>query len=708
MLRALSIFLALFAWLAPAAQAQNEARTVVYTRQVGDTIHAAAVVRVTHGWYLYHTDPGDTEFARPLEVTIGDGWDVVVPEPKTKEVEDETVGKYSYNYHEGKVVLYARGNAAEGATPEDQWNLTGLTCSNITEVCVPYNETATPSGEGKAKYWEDWPASLGASPLANVAAEVEAPTEETSSAPVSFPQDSPPSGIGTSGGFSAFGGGNTNEKVKAKLYTRFDDEKNLAQMAVVIDIQEGWYIYNGPTTDDLGDPEAIGTPTTLVIHDDSYAIEWGEVQYPKGKKKEDEFLPWYWQHFGQVVLRVDGDIIDELDEPEIYVELGYQVCSDVCDPPATIEVYAEEGPGEDAWFVADTYVAKGDLDSGEEEEPSLFWFLMSAVGWGIFTLLMPCTYPMIPITISFFTKQAEARNGNVLPLSLAYGTGIVAVFILIGLVFAPVIIPFATHWVTNTIIGVMFLFFAFVLFGMVNLQPPAALMNLASKASTSGGYIGVFLMGATLVITSFTCTAPFVGTLLGSAAAGGEGDLMRIVLGMGVFGLTMATPFVFLSLVPGEVSQMPQAGEWMNTLKVYLGFVELAAALKFLSNVDLKLNWGIFGRDIFLILWAVIFAAAGIYLIKKAIAQAEYNGPGTRQKAFGVLTILFAGYCAYGVPGNSLDQYVMTALVPPYATNPAWDPNKAQHSIVTDDWELAKGTAQEEQKLLLVNFTGKI
>src|SRR5690606_32477557 len=144
----------------------------------------------------------------------------------------------------------------------------------------------------------------------------------------------------------------------------------------------------------------------------------------------------------------------------------------------------------------------------QESGGSLLGFILLAIGGGIFALLMPCTYPMIPITISFFTKQAEARGGNVLPLSLAYGAGIILIFILIGVVIGPVILTFAAHPVTNIVIGVAFLLFALALFGVWTMQPPQFLMGAAGKASMKGGYAGVFLMGATLVVTSFTCTAP--------------------------------------------------------------------------------------------------------------------------------------------------------------------------------------------------------
>jgi thiol:disulfide interchange protein DsbD len=218
---------------------------------------------------------------------------------------------------------------------------------------------------------------------------------------------------------------------------------------------------------------------------------------------------------------------------------------------------------------------------------SLWGLILACIGGGLFALVMQCTYPMIPITFSFFTKQADARGGKVMTLALTYGAGIVGMFALIGAlasVLGSYIVPFAAHWITNTIIGATFVLFGLSLLGVFTLQPPAFLMNAAGKGRAVGGPVGVLLMGATLVISSFTCTAPVVGTLLIPVVKSGEA--WKPILGMAVFGLTMALPFVFLSLLPGRVKALPRSGEWMNTLKVTLGFIELAAALKFFSNAE--------------------------------------------------------------------------------------------------------------------------
>jgi thiol:disulfide interchange protein DsbD len=220
-------------------------------------------------------------------------------------------------------------------------------------------------------------------------------------------------------------------------------------------------------------------------------------------------------------------------------------------------------------------------------------------------------------------------------------------------------------------------------------------------------------MGATLVITSFTCTVPFVGSLLSLGATGG--GLARVALGMGVFGATMAVPFVLLSLVPGAMQSLPRSGQWMNTIKVTLGFVEVAAALKFLSNADLAWRWDVLPRELFLVLWAVIFAAAGLYLLgflSRKLAAVRTAAPARR--IVGVLFLLFAVYCFLGSRGRELDR-VMLAIAPNYSAHEAGSEQAGAvedseeslgRPLVVDDYEAARLRAEAAGVPLFLNFTG--
>jgi len=332
--------------------------------------------------------------------------------------------------------------------------------------------------------------------------------------------------------------------------------------------------------------------------------------------------------------------------------------------------------------------------------------ILLSIGAGIFALLMPCTYPLIPITISFFSKQAEARHGKVLPLALAYGAGIVAIFTVIGLVVggglaaADSIANLANVWWLNFLFAVLFLIFGLSLVGLFDIRLPSAFDNVAARASGTGGYLSVFAMGLTLVVTSFTCTAPFVGSLLVFAAKGGQ--LGAAVLCMTVFGLTMAIPFAILAMSPKGFQALPKSGEWMKRLKVTLGIVELGLVLKFLSNVDIARGWFLVGRELFLVLWSVSFLGAGLYLlgVLDLFAKSAGQRPGLGRATAGVLMLGITGFLAYGVTGARLGQYV-EAFLPSFKG----DYNRAFVAVV-DDYEEGLRIAKEKDAFVFLHFTG--
>jgi cytochrome c biogenesis protein CcdA len=464
--------------------------------------------------------------------------------------------------------------------------------------------------------------------------------------------------------------------------------------------------------------------------------DWGELapagapQIPPGEKKEragrvSHPLPSTFE-VKQVVRVKAGQQPGELG-----VDAGftYQICNETgCLEPAevgfeaklVVEAGAARPERSGAAAAAPTTTgpaAGGDAPKAtpaDDDNPfggSWWALILACIGGGLFALAMPCTYPMIPITFSFFTKQAEKRGGKVLPLALVYGFGIVLMFTLVGALLSTVIIDVVNHWLTNAVIGAMFLFFACVLFGWINLEPPQALQQAAGKATATGGYLGVFFMGATLVITSFTCTAPIVGSLLANVAQFGTG---RVAIGMAIFGATMALPFVLLSLAPTKVKAMPRSGEWMETLKVSLGFVELAAALKFVSMVDFAFGWQALPRELFLLLWTAIFGLWALYLfgVLRKAGSGPNEGVGGGRMAAGMFVTLLATYFLFGALGNKLDS-VMTGFIPGYsnslvskADGKGGKKHLGDHVIVYDDMARAIEVAKADDKLLLYNFTG--
>ena len=485
-------------------------------------------------------------------------------------------------------------------------------------------------------------------------------------------------------------------------------------------IGHGYHIYGA---------ENGNSPTRLVITAAPGLEAIGEPEIPMGFPHGPDFWVESSARLVQKFKVTDEAVTGTL---RLQGQVEYMACTvEFCDPPATDEfratVQIEGGkapsgePGDGVVQPGETNgdpVIPAEAESGTSgravkvRQPkfsldelgagmgSLWSLILLCIGGGLIALIMPCTYPMIPITFSFFTKQAEARGGRVLPLALTYGAGIVVIFILIGLLVGPIIIEFASHWATNFVIGGAFVFFALVLFGWINLQPPQFVTRAAGKASTAGGLLGVFLMGATLVVTSFTCTAPIVGSLLAGAGSG-QYSKPDVAIGMGFFGLTMATPFVFLALLPGKVKQLPSSGDWMHTLKVSLGFIELAAALKFLSNADVVLDWKMMPREVFLFLWSFVFILLALFLFGLFRPKGQpVTGVSTARNSCGIAALGFAVYCAAGGSGLRLD-FVMTAFEPPYQLRAV-----EEHLIITDDYEAAVALAKEEKKYLLINFTG--
>ena len=503
-----------------------------------------------------------------------------------------------------------------------------------------------------------------------------------------------------------------------------------------VDVIDGWHAY--------GVLEEQNVPVRF----DQFKQAVGDLEFegeaiiPPGVEESTPIgssfpLPHHFQ-VKQVVRVPEGT---EPGTIEVTAVLDYQICMQgSCEPPAegdaeaTLTVEAGEARAErvavagtvgagtvGAGTVGDE--ANGGADEvvepqGEGKGAAGSWLelILLCIGGGLFALAMPCTYPMIPITFSFFTKQAEKRGGNVLGLTLVYGLGIVAMFVFVGVGLSSVIRDVTNHWVTNTIIGAFFFFFAFVLFGWVNLNPPQWMNRLAYKAQSTAGsggglltaFLGVFFMGATLVLTSFTCTAPIVGTLIGSVSKYGP---VRVGVGMGVFGLTMAIPFMALALMPARVKAMPKSGEWMETLKISLGFVELAAAFKFVSMVDMAFDWRLLPRELFLMLWAAIFGLWAMFLfgiLRKAGTVNE--GVSSGRMATGMLVTLLASYFLFGAIGNKLDSS-MTSFIPPYSNSLAAQSSgksavQAAHVIVKDRPDQAIAKAREQNKMLLYNFTG--
>jgi thiol:disulfide interchange protein DsbD len=286
-------------------------------------------------------------------------------------------------------------------------------------------------------------------------------------------------------------------------------------------------------------------------------------------------------------------------------------------------------------------------------------------------------------------------------LALAYGAGIVGIFTLVGVVFGEPVIAFATLWWVNLLFALLFLVFGLSLIGLFEIRLPGFFNDIAAKASGTGGYLSVFAMGATLVITSFTCTAPIIGLVLVWAAQGGS--LFKVGFTMAIFGLTMAIPFVFLSLSPKALQKMPRSGEWMQTLKVTLGIVELGLVLKFLSNIDLAIGTYLIDRELFLGLWGLSFLAAALYLLGVFQLGAGWS-VGKGRAAAGVALLAVTAYLGSGLGGDRLGKNLEAFL--PILPERELEYTDGFLAVVKEDYEKGVAKATELGAPIFLDFTG--
>jgi thiol:disulfide interchange protein DsbD len=332
-------------------------------------------------------------------------------------------------------------------------------------------------------------------------------------------------------------------------------------------------------------------------------------------------------------------------------------------------------------------------------------FLWLAATTGLLSLLTPCVFPMVPVTIAYFSTP-DTRSSFSLRRPLLFGLGIVATFTVLGLALAAIVGAaglnrFASDPWVNLTLAALFLVFAANLFGWVNAPVPWRLANAADRASrdaTPGSSLGALIMGATFTLTSVTCTAPFVGTLLVLAS---RGSWATPVVGMIVYSTAFALPFVLLALVPRSVSRLPRAGGWLQTLRVLIGLLEVGAAIKFVSNTDMVLGWAVFTRNVVLLSWSALAIVGALYLgrnVRRRVWRLEEIVP------IGI-SILVAVWLVSGLNGRPLPQ--IEAFLPPSAHVTTIASAGGESSTwILNDYQGALDAARSRGKLVFVDFTG--
>lgn len=337
---------------------------------------------------------------------------------------------------------------------------------------------------------------------------------------------------------------------------------------------------------------------------------------------------------------------------------------------------------------------------------------------GLLALLTPCVFPMIPLTVSFFTKKDNSKSSGIFK-ALLYGFFIFAVYILLSIPFhlldsvnPDILNEISTNVWLNTIFFIVFVFFAFSFFGFYELTLPASWTNTTTQGENTGGLIGIFFMALTLAIVSFSCTGPILGSLLaGSLTA--DGGAWQLTAGMAGFGIALGLPFAIFAMFPNMLNALPKSGGWLNTTKVVLGFLELALALKFLSNADLVAHWNILKIEPFLILWILIFIGLALYIFGKI--KFPHDSPLQKLSFFrmssGILVVAFVIYLISGFRVNQNTKTftpltLLSGLAPPVGYS-FFFPNDCPNNLnCFKDLKEGLVYAKQTNKPIMIDFTG--
>ena len=492
-------------------------------------------------------------------------------------------------------------------------------------------------------------------------------------------------------------------------------------------IADKWHMFSQYT------PDGGSLPTVLTFEGAGTDFEL------LGKAEESETINEYSEVFEveEVFFRKEATFTQRIRllKPEVRqvnVEIFYQACIDVCINRTAMLGIALDGGAviKEERLVDDRseVLSQGLLlnlknkdlltrsANGQVEKNGLWGIFILGFLGGLIALLTPCVFPMIPLTVSFFTKHSQDRKRGV-SRALLYGFFIVLIYFLLSLPFhlfdsvdPQILNNLSTNIWLNIFFFAVFISFAFSFFGYYELTLPSSWANKMDKASEIGGGIGVFFMALTLAIVSFSCTGPILGALLGSTTLA-QGDVAtNLSAGILGFGVALALPFAIFAMFPAWLNALPKSGGWMNTAKATLGFLELALAFKFLSKADLVAHWGLLKREVFIGIWIMIFLLMALYLLGRFRFKHEprLRKIGRLRITTAILTIAFIIYL---VPGLTNTQYANLKLIsgfPPPLFYSIY-PQKTDCPLGLDcfkDFEEGLVHAKAEEKPILIDFTG--
>ena len=482
------------------------------------------------------------------------------------------------------------------------------------------------------------------------------------------------------------------------------------------EVSENWRLYA------LNLPEGGALPTEFNFVDESIFESFSKVNEPNPTTKFDPIFQMEQSYFtNEVFFYQDVKIKDSFTGDVIEQELVYQVCDDrVClfrdlnlefnlTSTGFLDIKSFDYSNVSSDLIIDfknkdLILNSVDTKSQNSLTNRLNILLLGLIG-GFLALLTPCVFPMIPLTVSFFSSKK--KNGKL--YSFTYGAFIILIYISLSIPFyflesinPEILNQISTSPVLNFLFFIIFIVFALSLFGLFDFTLPSSwTTSTDSKSNMYTGLFSTFFMALTLVLVSFSCTGPILGTLLVGSISN-EGGSIDLTYGMLGFGIALSIPFTFLAFFPNVISKLPKSGSWTNSIKVVLGFIELALAFKFLSNVDLIQEWGILKREVFIIIWAVIFILCGLYLVKKS------NKRMNSHFLSGFIFIISGIIMSTAIPNNSsVKLSMLSGLLPPEFYSIYNSENDCPLGLnCYKDFDEGLKISKELNKPMLIDFTG--
>lgn len=488
-------------------------------------------------------------------------------------------------------------------------------------------------------------------------------------------------------------------------------------------IDKEWHVFSQFTSEDGSLPSVLTFENT----NDNYELVGKAIESETVKAYNDIFEVEETYFLDKVQFTQRIKLLSE-NVKQIAVNLDYQVCKEVCINKEKQFVIALDGGvvklenvelDERSKVLSNQLLLdlknKDRLNGGSEVISSggNLWkiFILGFLG-GLVALLTPCVFPMIPLTVSFFTKQSGTKSKGIRN-AILYGFFIVIIYVGLSVPFhfldsvdPEILNTISTNIWLNVIFFIIFIFFAFSFFGYYELTLPSSWSNKMDSASSAGGLIGIFFMAVTLALVSFSCTGPILGSLLAGSLTS-DGGAFQLTAGMTGFGAALALPFALFALFPNLLKSLPKSGGWLTTVKVLLGFMELALAFKFLSNADLVAHWGILKREVFIGIWMLIFLLMALYFF--GVIRFPHDGKkkfSFPKVSFAVLVVVFVIYLGTGLTKNS-HLKLLTGFPPPtFYSLYEQDSDCPLGLDCYKDFDEGLAFAKANNKPILLDFTG--